>query len=376
VPWLARHDLRLANEKARVSGAVLLTGGTGFLGMELLARLLAAEEGPEIVLAIRACSDADAEGRLSATLARLFEERPPSARRLRALPADLTEVGLGISGAQRAALASTVERVVHCGGLSWCGSARADARAVNVHGTRRMIDLARTLPRLQRFVHVSTVFVSGRYSGVFRESDVGGVNFRNAYEWSKLEAEVAVVMARDIPSVIVRPSILVGESDSGWTAGLNVAYWPLRAIAQGQLARIPATAHGIVDIVPVDYVAAVVERVLFAPAAAGRFHAVAGESALTVEKLLTEVSRQLQVTPPALVPPGAVSADPPVSVFAPYLDAATRFDDSRARLLMTGGAPDPVEYLPRLSEFARVAEWGKRPLSREMARALVGLPTG
>ena len=41
---------------------------------------------------------------------------------------------------------------------------------------------------------------------------------------------------------VVRPSIVVGESDSGWTPAFKVIYWPLRAFARGLLAEVPAPA--------------------------------------------------------------------------------------------------------------------------------------
>jgi hypothetical protein len=52
-----------------------------------------------------------------------------------------------------------------------------------------------------------------------------------------------------------------------------------------------------------------------------------------------------------------------------------RFDDARARALLEpmGIAPSPLsEYFERLLEFARAARWGRRPLGRAEAAALVG----
>ena len=62
-------------------------------------------------------------------------------------------------------------------------------------------------------------------------------------------------MASDLPLVIARPSIVVGDRYSGWTPAFNVIYWPLRAFARGMLDEVPANPDGVVDVVPVDYVA-------------------------------------------------------------------------------------------------------------------------
>ena len=356
-----------------MSGAILLTGGTGFLGMELLARLLAAGDGPDVFVAVRARDAAQADQRVREVFSRLYETVPASAERVRPLAADLEAPGLGIGDAQRAELAQHVGRVVHCAASVAFTLPVDEARAINVDGTRRMLELARTLPKLERFVHVSTAYVSGRESGVFTEADAGGSGFRNTYESSKAEAEVVVAAARDVPSVVVRPSIVVGESDSGWTSAFNVLYWPMQAFARGIMKDVPADPAGIVDTVPVDYVAAVLERATFAPEVAGRIHAVAGRSALTVEELVEEASHAFGRQPPKLIPADTFPPDHPAGIFVPYFDVATSFDDTQARRLMgdDNPTPDPVDYLPRVIDYAQTARWGKRPMSREAAQARV-----
>lgn len=352
-----------------MSGTVLITGGTGFLGMAVLARLLESERGPEILLGVRAADDAQAQVRVEQTLARLYERPPASASRVRGLRMDLTDPDLTLAPA----IAERVERVVHCAASIAFTLPIGEARAINVEGTRRLLQLARTMPRLERFVHVSTAYVAGRRPGVFCEADPGGESFRNTYERSKLEAELTVTAAADLPTVIVRPSIVVGESDSGWTSAFNVLYWPLQAFARGLLTSLPADPDGIVDMVPVDYVAEVIERATFTPGLSGRLHAVAGESAVSVRELIELACAELEREPPRLAAPSALAEDDPLRVFAPYFDVATRFDDRRTRALMGGErrAPAPGAYLERLLEFARAARWGKQPISREAARRLV-----
>jgi len=361
-----------------VSDTLLLTGGTGFLGMELIARLLEQDEGPDIVVAVRARDAHEVDARLAALLAQLYETVPESAGRLSGVRADLTAPGLGLSAADRRGLADRVDRVIHCAASISFTLPLQEARAINVAGTRRVIALARELPRLERLVHVSTAYVAGRTPGVFRESDVGGSGFRNTYERTKMEAEHALAMAEDLPAVVVRPSIVVGESDSGWTSAFNVLYWPLQAFARGLLKEVPADPDGVVDLVPVDYVAEIIERAAFLPGLRGRFHAVAGERALSVAELIEQVCDRLDRRPPLLSAPGSLPADHPASAFAPYFDIETRFDNRRARLLAGDHCPvpEPSAYLPALLEYGREARWGKRALTREAARALAGTPAG
>src|SRR5207244_3140089 len=127
-------------------------------------------------------------------------------------------------------------------------------------GTRRMLDLAELCSGrggLESFVHVSTAYVAGEADGSFGEGDLDvGQSFRNAYERTKFEAEVAVrERASTLPVQVVRPSIIVGDSRSGWTPAFNVLYAPLRAFSRGAYPMIPARRSAPVDVVPVDYVA-------------------------------------------------------------------------------------------------------------------------
>ena len=48
-----------------------------------------------------------------------------------------------------------------------------------------------------------------------------------------------------LPVQIFRPSIVVGERDSGWTASFNVLYAPLRAFSRGLYAAVPAVRSAL-----------------------------------------------------------------------------------------------------------------------------------
>jgi long-chain acyl-CoA synthetase len=349
-----------------VSGSLFLTGATGFLGMELIARMLDQGDGPDLYVAIRADDPPAAQARLTETIGRLWETPPESIRRLHAVRADLTAPGLGLTAFARDELAANVERVVHCAASISFTLPLAQAREVNVAGTRRVLELAAELPALERVVHVSTAYVSGRTPDVFDEPHPGGSGFRNTYERTKMEAEVAV-RAAGLPFAIVRPSIVVGEAGSGWTSAFNVLYWPLQAFARGLLPVVPADPDGIVDMVPVDYVAEVIERATFDADAGGCFHAVAGDKAVLVREFVDAVCGELSMDAPQLTAANTLEDGHPAEIFAPYFDVDTRFGNARGRGL-AGEAPDPLSYLPELLRFAKAARWGKVAVTREAAR--------
>jgi nucleoside-diphosphate-sugar epimerase len=353
---------------------VFLTGATGFLGMEVLARLL--EEGDREVLAlVRAGDDAAAEARLDDVLRKLWDDPSPYRDRVTAVRGDVTAPGLGL-GSRRDEWASRTGAVMHCAASISFDLPLGEARAINVDGTARVLDFAvdaQAREGLERFLHVSTAYVAGRYEGTFRERQLdAGQAFRNTYEATKADAESIVTLARELGPAIARPSIVVGESDSGWTPAFNVLYWPLRAFSRGMFKEVPALADGHVDVVPIDYVADSLVHLL-ARREAGVFNLVSGRNAPRVEELVNLAADYFGKPHPKLVepiPPEHVGDDHG-DVFVPYFDMRVVFDDARARAVLgPAGIEAPIlrDYFGRLMEYAETARWGKKGLSREAAR--------
>ena len=124
------------------TGDVLLTGATGFVGMELLARYL--ERGDrDIVTLVRADCQESAQARIDAVLENLFGAAAPGYRhRVHAVAADMTAPDLGLPEAERARLAERVSKIVHSAASVSFTLPLQDARAINLEGTRRMLELA------------------------------------------------------------------------------------------------------------------------------------------------------------------------------------------------------------------------------------------
>jgi len=359
-------------------GSILLTGATGFLGMEVLARLLEHDDR-EVLALVRAADTAAAEARIDGVLRRLWRDGGPRdyRERVRAVPADLTRPGLGLSSASRATLTERAGTVLHCAASISFDLPLEEARRINVEGTRQVIGLAREAREqgsLQRFIHVSTAYVCGHHRGLFRERQLDvGQRFRNTYEQTKFEAEHLVNEASDLSPAIARPSIVMGEAATGWTPAFNVLYWPLRAFARGLFEVVPTRADGRVDIVPADFVADALVHLIDRPEA-GVFNLVAGHAAATVDELAVLACSHFDRPRPPFVEPGSgtgtATADEHAAVYFPYFDMDVVFDDARTRAVLgTAGiqAPALAEYFGGLMRYAERARWGKRELTREEA---------
>jgi long-chain acyl-CoA synthetase len=368
---------------------VLLTGATGFVGMEVLARYLEHTDRRVYAL-VRGKDDGTVAARMEHTLRSLFGADHPYAGRVVAVRGDIKHPGLGLrSGGD--ALAERVSEIVHSAASVSFELALEPSRTINVDGTRRMLEFAaRCQARngLRRFSHVSTAYVAGEHTGCFSEDELDvGQSFRNAYEQSKFEAERLVVRASGrIPTTVLRPSIVVGESDSGWTASFNVLYWPLRAFAHGAYVALPARRDAPVDVVPVDYVADAIFALSQAPEAAGAtYHLTAGSRASSVGELVDLATARFERRAPRLIAPAVyrrvvhpllvrasrdqrhLRALARSKLFFPYFAMGVLYDDrcSRVALGAAGIKPPPLHhYFDRLVEFALAADWGRRPISR------------
>ena len=367
------------------AGKVLLTGATGFVGMEVLARYLERTDR-HLTCLVRADSDAAATARMDQVLENLFADRADIyAGRITAIPAELTAAGLGLDPERRDQLASQTSTIVHSAASVSFSMPLDEARAVNVEGTRRMLEFAQLTQQhggLDRYAQVSTAYVAGTHSGRFSENDLDlGQGFRNSYEQSKFEAEQLVrTNGAELPWMILRPSIVVGDRDSGWTSAFNVLYWPLRALSVGLFRSVPAVPEAPVDVVSIDYVADAIYELCEGPSEVRQtYHLTAGTSCSTMGEIMASACSYFRRPAPQVVPPaefiansdaGSDAALEAGSIYFPYFAVSAEFDNlrTRTRLSQAGIEPEPLNsYLERLLDFATRSRWGKRPIARAQA---------
>ena len=168
----------------------------------------------------------------------------------------------------------------------------------------------------------------------------------------------------------------MGESGSGWTPAFNVLYWPLRAFARGLFEQVPALPEGRVDVVPVDYVADGIAKLIDSDVT-GTFNLVSGDEAATVEDLSEMACTHFGRPRPPYAQTGdsaGAAADGHGAVFLPYFDMEVVFDDRRTRELLGLQAPPLTSYFDTLLDYADLAKWGKRGTTRQEAAERVPAP--
>ncbi|MFO1064471.1 MAG: SDR family NAD(P)-dependent oxidoreductase [Pirellulales bacterium] len=252
---------------------VLLTGATGLVGRYLLKELL--ERGIATAIIVRSQRRGNAAERAHALLGSWAV--PKDAPQPLVFSGDLTKPQAGLDEQSIVQLSRYRLQVIHC-----AASVRFQQDAVtgepftsNVTGTEHLIDLCRRL-QVTDFHHVSTAYVhrfskEAIRSSVAREVAVAqAAADANDYERSKVLAERAVSSASHLGSVsIYRPSIIVGDSQTGFTSTFHGFYAPLKAGAQlavtssglsvsaSELIRLAlgVEADDTKNLVPVDWVA-------------------------------------------------------------------------------------------------------------------------
>ncbi len=362
---------------------VLLTGATGLVGGELLARLLAAWPEATVYCLIRARDPEHLEDRRQALLDRVGISH--QAGRVVALAGDVMEPGLGLADP---GLADRIAHVFHAAAATRFDLALADARAMNVESTRRVLDFARRALRagsLVRMHYVSTAYVAGDRTGVLDESaaDAPGP-FRNAYEQSKWEAERLVREASgELPATCYRPSIVVGDSRTGATPHFRVLYDPMKWIIYGKTDLLPCHPEVRMDIVPVDYACRAIAALARDPRAEGQvLHVSSGpEAASSIREILDlsavavnayEARNGLELSKkPRLVSPDDHS-DPALEALfeagaslmrshLPYMLSEQLFDGGSSDALLEGVIPrcPPLrDYLATLIDYAMERRFG------------------
>jgi len=356
---------------------ILVTGSTGFLGVQLVRELLQRHPGATLALLIRSRPNQSSQQRADAIV-------PAADRsRVQVYSGDVSLPNCGLDDAAWQRLSSETTRVIHSAATVRFDHSLAEARHINVEGTRRLLDFAAGARQLRSLAYVGTAYVAGERSDLVLESELAiGQSYRNTYEQTKAEAE-ALVRSRlgSLPGVILRPSIIVGDSRTGVTSSFKMMYWPLKIYARRLWRTVPGYPDAVLDIVPVDYVASAVTRLTFDPAALGStVHLCAGpRGSATIEQVAHRAMEYFNAPEPRYVDPKFFfAAVRPIlftllwgrkrrvlrdgRAYRDYFTMKMQFDTSNAeRLLEPVGIcpPHVLDYLDRLFHYCVASDWGR-----------------
>jgi thioester reductase-like protein len=229
---------------------VLITGASGVLGRALLPVL----------------SDA--------RVICLVHRAPLNVAKVMCLQGDVSTRWLGLSRAAFDELAAQIDCIIHSAAVTQFRVPAEETRRVNVDGTRHVIELAH---RAQApLYHVSTAFV-----GTQSRSEQPPT----AYELSKLESD-AVLRESGVPHVVLRPSLVIGDSVTGRIAQFQGIYLVLGLYLKGLLPVVPALPDTYADFIPQDVVANAVATLIRNDVRRGEYWLTLGDQALTIGEVV------------------------------------------------------------------------------------------
>lgn len=278
----------------------IVTGATGFVGGELIKRLLA-DSDRQLVCPVRANTADHAQERGADRLREIFgSDADRYGDRVIWVRGDLEEQRLGWSEDTWTSVAARTVEIFHCAASISFDLPLDEAHRINVEGTQHMHQLAVQAHgahgSFSRFHHVSTAYVSGRRSGRVNAHHLPGDResaFRNTYERTKARAEryLRSQASPQVPITIHRPSIVAGNTVTGETDCWNVLYVPMKMIAKGVLPVFTAGGRELVDSIGVDYVVrAMIAFAAIDTAPLEAHHLTAGPTAFTTTDVLATTS--------------------------------------------------------------------------------------
>ncbi len=210
---------------------VLITGGSGYLGLSLARKYLESTED-SVLLWLHASDKIEmlAKCRLICESINAFRDR------VSCCGGDLT--------AERPFESidpKEIRCIIHSAAVTRFNVDLETSQKVNIEGAEKLFRFAARCPSLEALGLLSTVYASGLRAGAIEEEPLDeSKGFANHYERSKWEAETLLLRKfNDVPWRIFRVATVIADDDRGCVQQQNAFHNTLRLLYYGLLSFIP-----------------------------------------------------------------------------------------------------------------------------------------
>jgi nucleoside-diphosphate-sugar epimerase len=237
----AEQQLGRASRNGAPAVRVLLTGGTGFVGQEIIWQAAHDPAVVEMVVLIRPKEVKDRKTgkvlevhspamRGEQLLRRLWLAGALEAKKFRFIAGDVEEPNLGVSAEDFAELQRTLTHVIHCAASVAFDDPYPTSFGANVQGTLNALSFSEKLqntPGSPFVAHlaIETSYIHGRQTkDISREDEIVFPRnfYNNYYELTKAMASIETeryMLDRGLRVVQLCPAIVIGESRAGNNRG-------------------------------------------------------------------------------------------------------------------------------------------------------------
>jgi len=263
----------------------LVTGGTGFIGRNLVERLLAS--GGDVHLIVRESSHERVEA---------ITQKWTGGDRLKVVSGDLLQPVLGVDPAWVEEHRGKIDHLFHLAAIYDMTASEARNEELNTGGTAHLLELVADL-QPGTLHHVSSVAVAGSYEGVFTEQMFDeGQQLPSPYHRTKFESEKLVRELCAVPWRIYRPAVVIGDSRTGKIDKVDGPYYFFKAIRRARNVLpswLPLVGPeiGETNIVPVDFVADAIVEIAHKPGLDGTAFHLASPQMISSAQALNDFAK-------------------------------------------------------------------------------------